>query len=137
MDIEIKTIQGKKDTRGTIFEFLTAKDLKKEYFGHLFVATFDSTDAIRGNHYHKTQHEFYLVVSGKVKVILVDIHSKKRRSIIMSSRNPARLRIGPHIAHAAYSLTPSAVLLSYFKLPYNAAKPDATYYEVLSKTPTI
>lgn len=134
MDITVEILKKHTDKRGSIMEFLTAKDVKKlGGYGHMFIATFDSPGKIRGNHYHEKQHEYYAIISGTIKVVLFDMKTKKRKTITMSAddRKFKKLRIGPLIAHAAYNITPTAVLLSYFKYPYDVKKPDAVFHEVL------
>lgn len=136
MDITVDILERHTDSRGSIMEFLTAKEVEKlGGYGHMFVATFDSPKKIRGNHYHEKQHEFYAIVSGKIKVVLYDLKTKKKKIVTMdaSSKKFKRLRIGPMIAHACFNITPTAVLVSYFKYPYNSKKPDAIFHPVLKK----
>lgn len=123
MDIDNKFIAIKTDSRGDIGELLTVKDIKKynNQFGHVFFVTFKTPKAIRGNHYHSKNHEYYIVLVGKVKVILIDIKSKKKKKLTLSSQKGkmSRLRIGPNIAHACYSLNSKSVMLCYLSHPYD------------------
>lgn len=134
MDISILKLKKHTDPKGFLVEFLTEKDIKKnKVFGHLFFVNFKDKKAIRGNHYHEKQHEYYTAIIGKIKVILVDVETRERKTIILSGdgRDFRRLRIGPKIAHAAYSLTKNAVLLSYYKYPYDPKNPDTKEFKII------
>lgn len=135
MDIEIKSIPVHADQRGVIAELLTAGDIKihNGLFGHLFFVTFNNNKAIRGNHYHKETHEYYLLISGRIKVILFDIKSKEKRTIILSSQKnkTSWLRIGPNIAHTCYCISPQASMVGYFSNTYD--KTDTIKYILVRK----
>lgn len=123
MDIEIKKLSVISDTRGNIIELLTSQDAKKHksIFGHLFFVTFNTRESVRGNHYHKVAHEYYIPISGKIKVFLFDIKTKKKKSITISSNKKytTRLRIGPYVAHACHGVTSNALMVGYFSKPYD------------------
>ena len=123
MNIEIKNISAKVDQKGSIAELLTSADIKKHnnLFGHLFFVTFKNNQSIRGNHYHQKTHEYYILLSGKIRVMLFDVKSKKKKSITLLSNSniTSWLRIGPNIAHACHSLSPKTVMLGYFSKAYN------------------
>lgn len=122
MDIEIKKIAKFSEPRGVIAELLTAQDIKKHksLFGHLFLATFDSPEGIRGNHYHKRTHEYYIVISGKIRVVLMDIKTKEKKTVTLSSHGKkiSLLRIGPNVAHACYTIAPQSIMIGYFSRAY-------------------
>lgn len=135
MDIELTKLKTKQAKKGKLVEFLSAKDVRRHAgkFGHLFFVTFDNKRAIRGNHYHKKHHEYYIALSGKIKVILKDLKSNKKKTIILDSKNNSykRLRIGPNIAHLAHSLTPKATLLAYYGDPYSPKSLDTYPYKLI------
>jgi len=132
MNISIEKITKHKDERGYLAEFLKASDLKmmNSKFGHLFIVTFDTPRALRGNHYHKKQHEYYGVALGKIRVLLKDLKTNEKKTVILNSdgKKFTMLRIGPNIAHVCYNLTPKAIMISYFSLPYSVQKADTTKY---------
>lgn len=132
MDISIQTLKINNDKRGTLVEFLTAKEINKykAKFGHSFFATFENERAIRGNHYHVKQNEYYCILHGKIVVFLKDIKTGETKKVVLSAENKKfkKLRIGPNIVHACYNLSPKAILLGYFSLPYDVVNNDTIPY---------
>lgn len=137
MNCELTKLKTKTVKKGSLVEFLDIGEIiqHKKRFGHLFFVSFEDNQTIRGNHYHKLQHEYYIVLEGKVKVVLVDIDSKKRKEVTLSAVNNQfkRLRIGPRIAHATYSLTPKATMLGYYSRPFNPDKVDTVPYVIIKQ----
>lgn len=137
MDIDVTKLKSHTVKNGKLVEFIAVEDTTRhnKKFGHLFFVTFDNKKIIRGNHFHKKHHEYYIALSGKVKVILKDIETNKKKTILLSAEKGIykRLRIGPHIAHAAFSVTPKAELLAYYGDPYNPKKTDTYPYELVKR----
>ena len=132
MDIELEELKTNRSSKGYLVEFLTGEDIKiNGGFGHCFFVDFKDKKSVRGNHYHEHQHEFYTVIEGKAEVTLVDIKSKKREKIILSDSKFEKLRIGPMVAHAAVSLAPKTILLSYYKYAYDPKNPDTKPYKII------
>lgn len=137
MDIDVKKLTAHTVKQGKLVEFIAVQDVERhnKKFGHLFFVTFDNRKVIRGNHYHKKHHEYYIALSGKIKVVLKDLESGKKKSVTLSAEkgNYKRLRIGPHIAHAACSVSPRATLLAYYGDPYNPKKLDTYPYQLMKQ----
>ena len=134
MDIEILNLKTDIGNNGFLVEFLTEKDVKKNGgFGHMFFVNFKSLNSVRGNHYHVKQHEYFAVPYGKVKVVLEDIKTKKRKTVILSSekKNFQMLRVGPNIAHAVISMSKGSILLGYYKYPHIQNKLDTKEYKLI------
>ena len=112
-------------------EVLRKNELDKSQFGHLFYVTFANKTAIRGNHYHKKTYEYYIVVQGRMIVLLKDIKSGEEKKLIMRAQDRERLRIDPFVAHASYSLSRKTVLLAYNSLAYSKMKPDTFTYKLI------
>jgi len=55
---------------------------------------------IRGNHYHKMKQEFIYLIEGELLLILEDIASKCRESLLLRAGDLAL--ISPNIAHALH-----------------------------------
>lgn len=117
MDFEISEVENHNDARGKLFIFLKKDHLPKnsQTFGEIFYITFARKGIVRANHYHKNWQEWFILVSGKVEVVLEDIKTRKRFSTILKSQQGkiVRMRIGPLVAHAFRSLTARACLLNY------------------------
>lgn len=135
MDIDVVKLKAHTAKQGKLVEFIAVQDVERHHrkFGHLFFVTFENKKVIRGNHYHKKHHEYYIVLSGKIKVLLRDLVTNKKKTLSLHSEKGIykRLRIGPNIAHAAYSLTPKAALLAYYGDPYNPKKLDTYPYHLI------
>lgn len=120
------------DHRGQLVEFFRHCDLKDfpSEFGQIYVVTFESPGKVRGNHYHTDGHEAFGVVHGTLEVILEDVRSKERVELILGADDETfhRLTIGPYVAHAFRSISPTAVLVDYCSEQYNPEKPDRNPY---------
>lgn len=131
MDIEIKDLNTHEDSRGLLVELIDIEVAEKHQntFGHLFLVSFNGKKEIRGNHYHKKKHEYYIVTAGTVRAFFVDVKTLEKKNILLSVTKGKyqRLRIGPNIAHACYGTT-KAKMIAYYSDPYRA---DVDTYEYL------
>lgn len=117
MDYKKTSFKRIRDSRGGLIVFLKESELDdaKKKFGQIYFVTFNKRGVVRGNHYHKKWHEWFGVITGKVRVILEDVRTGERDEVVLSAKKDKyiRLETGPYIAHAIISLTNSASLLSY------------------------
>ncbi len=117
MDYKVTTFKRIKDKRGGLIVFLRESELDdaKKRFGQIYFVTFNKKGVVRGNHYHKKWHEWFGVVTGRVKVVLEDVRTGERDELVLSAAKDryVRLETGPYVAHAIISLTNTASLLSY------------------------
>lgn len=124
MDYKVEYFDKYNDVRGQVVVFLRNKDLKKKQkaFGQIYFVTFDKKNSIRGNHYHKRWREWFGVVSGKVRVVLMHVKTKEKKKLILDANNRryVRLEIGPNIAHAFQNITSKASLLNYSDKEWSA-----------------
>ena len=122
MDFKIEKVERHDDSRGELIILLQKKDLpkKNQTFGEIFYITFAKKGTVRANHYHKNWREWFVVVSGRIKVELEDIKTKKRLTKIIDTNSNLieRLEIGPNVAHAFKAETSNACLLNYSNLPW-------------------
>lgn len=137
MDIDVVKLNAHVVKQGKLVEFIAVEDVARHHkkFGHLFFVTFENKKVIRGNHFHKKHHEYYIALSGKIKVILKDLATNKKKTVTLSAEKGIyrRLRIGPNIAHSAYSETSHATLLAYYGDPYNPKKLDTYSYKLIKE----
>ncbi len=135
MKIKIDHSTRRRDERGFLVDFLKADELKGEdkKFGQMYFVTFEKPGAVRGNHYHETKKEWFVVGQGKVLVILEDVKTKARETIILDGDDDkyTRLMVGENIAHSFVNLTPFAYLVNYCNKSYHARKPDSIFYELV------
>jgi dTDP-4-dehydrorhamnose 3,5-epimerase-like enzyme len=133
MDYKIEHFDKFSDTRGDLVVFLRNRDLPDSLkeFGQIYFVTFQKKGAIRANHYHKTFREWFGLISGKVKVVLVDIKTKEKKEFIINgdSEKYQRLYIGPNIAHGFKSLSDNVALLNYTDKEWK--KEDVTSMKVI------
>jgi dTDP-4-dehydrorhamnose 3,5-epimerase-like enzyme len=105
------------DVRGDLIVFLKSGELpsKKKKFGQIYFVTFKKKGIVRGNHYHKKWSEWFGIVAGKLQVVVENVKTKERKTMIIDEKEHkyVRLDIGPDIAHAFKSLSPYAALVNY------------------------
>ncbi len=124
MDFKIEYFEKFSDERGELVVFLKSSNLDKkfEYFGQIYFVTFRKKGIVRANHYHKRIREWFGVVNGKVRVILMDVKTGERRKLILDAKDDKyiRLEIGPSIAHAFKSMTAKASVVNYTDQEWSA-----------------
>jgi dTDP-4-dehydrorhamnose 3,5-epimerase-like enzyme len=117
MDYKIEKFEKHNDERGQLVVFLKNKNLEKQIktFGQIYFVTFEKKGIVRGNHYHKNLREWFGVVQGKVKVVLIDVKSRKKKEMVLdgNSKNFIRLEIGPNVIHAFKSMSDFVSLINY------------------------
>jgi dTDP-4-dehydrorhamnose 3,5-epimerase-like enzyme len=127
----------RRDERGFLVDFLKADELEGEdrNFGQIYFITFEKAGVVRGNHYHTSKKEWFVVGQGKILVILEDIKTKERETFILDgdSDRYVRLFIGENIAHALVNLTPFAYVVNYCNKPYHKDNPDSIPYELVKE----
>lgn len=132
MNVKLSPLKQFRDNRGSLVVFLKGSELNdtQKMFGQIYFATFAQKGTVRGNHYHKTRHEWFGIVHGKVTVVMEDVRTKKRKEIVLSAKRDAniKLEIVPYVAHAIKSMTKYASLLSYAD---EWSKEDTYFYKLI------
>lgn len=118
-------LNGHKDARGTFYEILKTIDS-----GQLGIST-TKPGVTRGNHYHNTKNEKFLVIKGRALIELRDIYSKE---IIQYNVSGDELEIVEMIPGYTHSITnigdEDMVLLIWANENYDPKKPDTNYLKV-------
>jgi UDP-2-acetamido-2,6-beta-L-arabino-hexul-4-ose reductase len=118
-------LNGHEDARGTFYEILKTLDS-----GQLGIST-TKPGVTRGNHYHNTKNEKFLVIKGEALIELRDIFSKE---IIQYHVNGNDLEIVEMIPGYTHNITnignEEMVLLIWANENYDPKKPDTNYIEV-------
>ena len=118
-------LSGHEDARGTFFEILKTLDS-----GQLGIST-TKPGITRGNHYHNTKNEKFLVIKGQALIELRDIFSKE---IIQYNVNGHNLEIVEMIPGYTHNITNTGdeemVLLIWANENYNPKAPDTNFIEV-------
>lgn len=125
MDYKIEYFEKYNDKRGQLVVFLRNRDLEnnQKALGQIYFVTFDKKNSIRGNHYHKKWREWFGVVSGRLKAVIMDIKTKEKKEFILDGSDTdkyIRLEIGPNIAHAFKNISNKASLLNYSDKEWSA-----------------
>ena len=125
MDYKIEYFEKYNDKRGQLVVFLRNRDLEnnQKALGQIYFVTFDKKNSIRGNHYHKKWREWFGVVSGRLKAVIMDIKTKEKKEFILDGSDTdkyIRLGIGPNIVHAFKNISNKASLLNYSDKEWSA-----------------
>ena len=99
---KVKKLEIHKDERGWLVELLKADELE-EPVKQLHIASI-KPGGVRGNHYHAKRIEWFFLVAGKARLVLVDIKTKKRVSFQLSEEKPQVITIYPDISHAVKNI---------------------------------
>lgn len=123
VDFEIAHLKKHEDKRGFLIEFLKNFELEnsEKEFGQIYLVT-SAPGAVRGNHYHKKKEEWLVVIAGKQKVTLEDIHTKERKELLLDSTSEylTRIRVGSNIAHSFRNIADStSIIVAYMPEIYD------------------
>jgi UDP-2-acetamido-2,6-beta-L-arabino-hexul-4-ose reductase len=118
-------LSGHEDARGTFYEILKTLDS-----GQLGIST-TKPGITRGNHYHNTKNEKFLVIKGKALIELREIFSKE---IIQYNVDGNDLEIVEMIPGYTHNITNTGdeemVLLIWANENYDPKAPDTNFLEV-------
>jgi dTDP-4-dehydrorhamnose 3,5-epimerase len=142
-DVQVKTLVKRADARGYFIEQLKRGDLDDEGRPFIQPQTFaqmsrslvyarggNPPELIKAFHWHKRQWDYWDVVIGNARVVLVDLREESPTSGITQTlvlgENAARMvAIPPQVAHGYQCLGMQDVHLVYYVTePYDAANPD-------------
>ncbi len=116
------------DERGTLVELLKFKEHSITEGGQVYCFSIKQ-NMIRGNHFHKLKHEWFVCVSGSAKLI-----TKKDERIkhhVMSSDNPELFHMEPLTVHTLTNdQKEDAIIISYSSKEFDPEAPD-TYTDII------
>jgi len=119
-------LKGHSDERGTFYEILKTLDS-----GQFSISTTKPGEIIRGNHYHNTKNEKFLVVKGKAILELRDINSDEVITYKVSDEKMEIVEMIPGYTHNIMNISDEEmILLIWANEAYNPDKPDTYYLEV-------
>jgi len=132
MDYTIDHAVKRRDDRGFLVDFLKGDEVDdgSSSLGQIYFVTFEKSGKTRGNHYHKTKREWFVVLQGKLRLVLEDTKTKEHKEILLSGDNDEyeRIYVGKNIAHAFTSISPSAMMINYADKPYHFDDTDTFSY---------
>ena len=121
-------LQKFSDERGTLVELMKFKEHDISEGGQVYCFSIKK-DMIRGNHFHKEKHEWFVCVSGTAKLI-----TKKEKKIehhIMSANKPELFHMEPLTVHTLTNdQKEDAIIISYSSKEFDPEFPD-TYSDII------
>ena len=118
-------LSGYKDARGTFYEILKTLDS-----GQLGIST-TKPGVIRGNHYHNTKNEKFLVIKGQALIELRDVFSEEIIQYNVSEKELEIVEMIPGYTHNIKNTgDDEMVLLIWANENYNPDAPDTNFLEV-------
>lgn len=132
MDYEITELPKFSDERGFLVEYLKASELSgaMKSFGQIYLSTI-APGCVRGNHFHRHKHEFFGLVTGRVRLVVEDTETGERDEHELDSGGDHvyRVRVGPGVAHAITNVSDELVVLcSYTDKEYDRDNLDQEAY---------
>ena len=142
-DVRIKTFVKHADQRGYFIEQLKRGDLDDA--GNLFLPDQpfaqmsrslayarggNPPELIKAFHWHKRQWDYWDIVQGNARVVLVDLRPDSPtcgviQSVILGENAPRMVAIPPLVAHGYQALDLRDVILTYYVTePYDPDHPD-------------
>jgi UDP-2-acetamido-2,6-beta-L-arabino-hexul-4-ose reductase len=113
------------DNRGSFIEFL-----KNEQFGQFSYFSI-LPKKIRGNHFHHTKLEKFIVISGKVRFNFVNIINKKKFSILSDENKNLVINTVPGWAHNIENVSfKNAKILAWSNEILNKKKTDTFFFKL-------
>jgi len=130
--IKVNTLDVKRDERGWLSEIIRKEELvRNQDFGQFMVTT-AYPGCVKGNHYHTRKFEWFCVLKGEARLVLVDNHSGEREELILNEHQLKTVRIPPQISHAIENVgTEMVYVLIYTDEPYDEKDPDTFFREIL------
>jgi UDP-2-acetamido-2,6-beta-L-arabino-hexul-4-ose reductase len=124
-EVKVDVLDVKRDERGWVTEVLRREELVRHSEFGQFLVTTAHPGCVKGNHYHTRKYEWYCVLRGEARLVLVDNRSGECEEFIMSEHTPTTVRIPPHVTHAVENIGGEMMyLLVYTDEPYNINDPD-------------
>ena len=113
------------DNRGSFYEFLKSK--RNGQLSLLIV----KPNQVRGNHYHMTKVEKFLILSGKCKFVFENLISKKRKIISADAKNRCIVETIPGWAHNIKNIgKKDLIVLLWANEIYDKNIPDTVGYPI-------
>lgn len=119
-------LKGHSDERGTFYEILKTLDS-----GQFSVSATKPGDIIRGNHYHNTKNEKFLVVKGEAIIELRNINSDEIITYHVSDKKMEIIEMIPGYTHNIKNISDEEMILFIWANEvYDPEKPDTYYLKV-------
>jgi dTDP-4-dehydrorhamnose 3,5-epimerase len=129
--VEIQQLGKKVDQRGWLLKILMNHEMNGDTnFGEIYV-TVAQPGAVKGVHYHEHCTEWFCVIRGKGRLVLLDRQTNERSEIEMSDDNPVRVKVPPYIVHGVCNIGDEPMyLLAYADQAYDSQRPDTIAFDL-------
>lgn len=129
LKIETVSLRQYQDARGSLTEN-SVPDIMKDS-QHFFISK-SKPGVIRGNHYHKRKSEWFYILQGSGEIIVEDIDTKERTSLLVRESDQLLVHMEPLKSHAFKNIGENEmILLALVNEPHNQADPDTYPYKIL------
>ncbi len=128
-DVQQINLKVHEDDRGFLFEVVHGSDDFVSKFGQVYMVGDRIAYVTRAYHKHEALHDWFCIVSGAAKFVLVDDREdsptyRQFDILVGSGRTPSLVVVPPGIYHGWMSLEPNTLMCSTASHEYNAEKPD-------------
>jgi dTDP-4-dehydrorhamnose 3,5-epimerase len=135
MDLKKLVTNSYIDERGSLYELINSNACAdgKIVFGQVYCISFAQKGIVRGNHYHKCQKEVFMIVAGKVRLVLKSTITNEIFEDILDASNKLRYTylIQENVAHAMEALENNSILISLSTEIYNPLNEDKYPYKLI------
>jgi UDP-2-acetamido-2,6-beta-L-arabino-hexul-4-ose reductase len=115
----------KTDNRGSLSELL-----KSPHFGQIFVST-TRPGVVRGNHYHNTKTEKFIVIKGNAAICFRDVRSDQVITYQVTGDHPEIVDIPPGYTHSIENTGQDELITLFWASEvFDPENPDTYYREV-------
>ncbi|MBI4340982.1 MAG: dTDP-4-dehydrorhamnose 3,5-epimerase family protein [Candidatus Omnitrophica bacterium] len=127
--IRTKPLHVIADERGRLFEILRRDEPLFRRFGQVYCTTVHY-GVVKGWHYHKRQTDYFVCVSGMIKLVAYDGRKGSRtrgqvNEFFIGVHHPMLVTIPPQVLHGFKGISqPEAVVINVPDHPYRHGKPD-------------
>ncbi len=148
-DVQQVPLTLREDDRGYLFEVVHGSDeFVQHKFGQVYVVGNRVEGVVRAYHKHAELHDWFCIVSGAAKFVLVDDRrdSPTYREVdilIGSDRAPSLVVVPPGVYHGWQSLEPGTIMVSTASKEYDRENPDevrippSSFDELIGRDPWV
>ena len=118
-------ISAIKDKRGSFFEFVKSRNN-----GQISILVV-KPNQVRGNHYHMTKVERFLILSGQGYFVFKNLINGEQKKILFNSAKQTIVETIPGWAHNIKNTgKKDLIAILWANENYNKEKPDTIYYKL-------
>ncbi len=112
------------DARGWLLRAVDPEHVGGAAFGQIYVVHFEP-GAGRADHYHRATTEWFVPLTGRLRVLLAEVSGADREELVLDAAQPEGLEVSPGVAHAFEALGGEpALLLAFADRSWTPEEPD-------------